>query len=153
MTDILGLHHYAIRAVDWDATVKLYIEGLGFEMVYPWTFEPTIKRSAFLRAPGGGFIEVFGSDDDAAGAPENSVKTAPFDGKVEPGIVHVALKAASPESVDRVVARAVAAGATVHTKPQGRELVGEPNLPFRIAMIVGLDGEVIEICHNGQIDV
>jgi catechol 2,3-dioxygenase-like lactoylglutathione lyase family enzyme len=60
MTDILGLHHYAIRAVNWDDTVKFYIEGLGFEMVYPWTFEPTIKRSAFLRAPGGGYIEIFG---------------------------------------------------------------------------------------------
>lgn len=153
MSDILGLHHYAIRAVDWDATVKFYIEGLGFEMVYPWTFEPLIKQSAFLRAPGGGYVEIFGPADGAAGAPEDSVKTKPFDGKVEPGIVHVALKAVSPESVDRVVARAVAAGATVHTEPQGRELVGEPNLPFRIAMIVGLDGEVIEICHNGQIGV
>lgn len=153
MTDILGLHHYAIRAVDWDATVKFYIKGLGFEMVYPWTFEPLIKQSAFLRAPGGGYIEIFGSADGAAGAPEDSVKSEPFDGTVEPGVVHVALKAASPESVDGVVARAVAAGARVHTAPQSRELQGDVNLPFRIAMLVGLDGEVIEIFHNGQIDV
>ena len=153
MTDVLGLHHYAVRAVNWDATIKFYIEGLGFEMVYPWTFEPSIKRSAFLRAPGGGFVEIFGSDDDAAGSPKESVKTEPFDGKVEPGVVHVALKAASRESVDRVVARAVAAGAGVHTAPEDRNLQGEVNLLFRIAMLVGLDGEVIEICHNGQIDV
>ncbi len=77
----------------------------------------------------------------------------PFDGKVEPPVVHVALKAASRESVDRVVARAVAVGARVHTAPEDRELQGDVNLRFRIAMLVAPDGEVIEIMHTGQIDV
>jgi glyoxylase I family protein len=153
MSDILGLHHYALRAVDWDATVKFYIEGLGFEMVYPWTFPPRIDRSAFLRAPGGGFVEIFGPGDDAAGAPPQTTRTAPFDGKVEPPVAHVALKAASRESVDRVVARAVDAGARVHTAPEDRELQGDVNLRFRIAMLVGPDGELIEIMHTGQLDV
>src|SRR3954451_14919806 len=111
MSDILGLHHYAFRAVDWDATIKFYTEGLGFKMFYPWTFPPIIERSAFLRAPGGGFVEIFGPGDDAAGAPPEITRTEPFHGKVEPPVAHVALKAASRESVDRVVARAVDAGA------------------------------------------
>ena len=153
MNDILGLHHYAFRAVDWDATIKFYIEGLGFEMTYPWTFPPLIERSAFLRAPGGGYVEIFGPGDGAAGAPTDTARMEPFDGKVEPPVVHVALKAASRESVDRVVARAVAVGARVHTAPEDRELQGDVNLRFRIAMLVAPDGEVIEIMHTGQIDV
>jgi catechol 2,3-dioxygenase-like lactoylglutathione lyase family enzyme len=153
MSDIIGLHHFAFRAVDWDATVKFYTEGLGFEMAYPWTFPPTIDRSAFLRAPGGGYVEIFGPSDDAAGAPAETTRTEAFDGSVEPPVAHVALRAATRESVDRVVEKAVAAGARIHTAPQERELQGDVNLPFRIAMIVGLDGEVIEIMYTGQVDV
>jgi glyoxylase I family protein len=153
MSDILGLHHYAFRAVNWDATIKFYTEGLDFEMAYPWMFPPTIERSAFLRAPGGGYVEIFGPSADAAGAPPETTRTEAFDGSVEPPVAHVALRAASRESVDRIVAKAVAAGARVHTEPEDRELQGNVNLRFRIAMLVGVDGEVIEIMHTGQVDV
>src|SRR5689334_12572542 len=55
-----GFHHVAIRAVDFDATIRFYPEGLGFKVHYRFSVPDRIDRAAFLDAGDGRYIEVFG---------------------------------------------------------------------------------------------
>jgi len=55
-----GFHHVAIRAVDFDETIRFYTEGLGFRVHFPFSVPGRIDRAAFLDAGDGRFIEVFG---------------------------------------------------------------------------------------------
>ena len=55
-----GFHHVALRATDFDRTVKSYTEGLGFKVHYEFAVPGRIDRAAFLDAGDGRYIEVFG---------------------------------------------------------------------------------------------
>ena len=55
-----GFHHVAIRAVDFDETIRFYTEGLGFRVHFPFSVPGRIDRAAFLDAGDGRFVEVFG---------------------------------------------------------------------------------------------
>ena len=48
-----GFHHVAIRAVDFDATVKFYTEGLGCTVHYGFSVPGRMDRAAFLDAGDG----------------------------------------------------------------------------------------------------
>ncbi len=56
-----GFHHVAIRAIDFDETIRFYTEGLGFKSHFPFSVPGRIDRAAFLDAGDGRFVEVFGS--------------------------------------------------------------------------------------------
>ena len=53
-----GFHHVAIRAVDFDATVQFYTQGLGFKVHYGFSVPGRIDRAVFLDAGDGRFVEV-----------------------------------------------------------------------------------------------
>jgi catechol 2,3-dioxygenase-like lactoylglutathione lyase family enzyme len=55
-----GIHHVAIRAADFDATIKFYTEGLQCSVRYEFSVPGRIDRAAFLDAGDGRLIEVFG---------------------------------------------------------------------------------------------
>ena len=55
-----GFHHVAIRAADFDATVKFYTVGLGCAVRYEFSAPGRIDRAAFLDLGDERFIEVFG---------------------------------------------------------------------------------------------
>ena len=55
-----GFHHVAIRAVDFDATVRFYTQGLGFTVHYGFSVPGRIDRAVFLDAGDGRYFEVFG---------------------------------------------------------------------------------------------
>ena len=45
-----GFHHVAIRAVDFDATIQFYTQGLGFKVHYRFLVPDRFDLAAFLDA-------------------------------------------------------------------------------------------------------
>lgn len=119
-----GMHHIALRALDFDATVKFYTEGLGCKKGITWGEGD--KRAIMLDAGNGNFFEVF------AGGSE--VK--------EPGhYFHLALLS---EDCDADIERARKAGAEITKEPNDVEIKSIPVTKVRLGFCKGLNGEVIE---------
>jgi glyoxylase I family protein len=128
-----GFHHVAIRAADFDATVRFYTEGFGFRPAYNWGDGD--KRAVLLDTGDGNYLEVF------AGG-QKSDETPP-----DRPILHFALRT---NDTDAALERARAAGATVTMEPKSVE-IGDRKLIFRIAFCRGLDGELIEFFQNPEL--
>jgi glyoxylase I family protein len=124
-----GFHHVALRANDFDATVKFYTEGLGFVEKNNWG--EGNKRAVLLDSGDGNYMEVF------AGGTSEQIPEGYF--------FHVALRS---NDVDGAVAAAVAAGAIVTVEPKDVILGVNPPTPVRIAFIKGLNGEIIEFFQS-----
>jgi glyoxylase I family protein len=127
-----GFHHVAIRVVDFDRTLKFYVEGLGFRKAVEWGEGE--KRACMLDTGDGNYLEVF------AGA-----KRAPGEAAPEGAIIHFALRA---KDCDAALERARAAGAEVTMEPKNLAVFGNPPIPIRIAFFKGPDGEVVELFQN-----
>lgn len=127
-----GFHHIALRARDFEATVRFYTEGMGFQRRYGWGEGD--RRAALMDTGDGNYIEVF------AGG-----QRSPGDDGPEGTLLHYALRVAD---TDAALARAVAAGARTTMEPKDVTLQGEPPATVRIAFCKGLDGEVIEFFQN-----
>lgn len=141
------LHHVALFAMDVDATLRFYIEGLGFTRRYEWneakatlpTGDVTFaRRGVYLDTGNGTYIEIF---------PGGRVNADSSAGRLQ----HFALRVTNTEVAYR---RALAAGARSYSfdvKPtpwNGEPTVfthnGNPPFQARIAFLMGLDGELIE---------
>ncbi|MSP04257.1 MAG: VOC family protein [Acetobacteraceae bacterium] len=138
-------HHVAIRAVDFDATIKFYTDGLGFRLQLPFAIPGRIDRAAFLDAGDGRFIEVFGQGSNVQS--EGRRRTEGED-RTEGAMLHFCLRAAD---TDTSFARALAAGATSRVEPVTRRLSENPLVEVRIAFVTGPNGEVIEFLQSQQI--
>jgi len=127
MSDHLrGFHHIALRAKDFDATVRFYADGLGLTPAFTWG--EWDGRAVMLHAGNGNFLEVF-----AGGTGESQPEGA---------YLHLAFVT---EDCDAIYQRALAAGATSQMEPTSLTILSTPApLPVRIAFCKGLDGEVIE---------
>ncbi len=130
-----GFHHIALRAADFEATLRFYAEGLGFVQAYGWGEGDGC--AALLDAGDGNYLEVFAGGRRAPGA------DAP-----EGALLHYALRV--PDA-DGAYARALAAGARPHVEPKDVMLQGDPPVPVRIAFCKGLDGEIIEFFQNDEL--
>jgi catechol 2,3-dioxygenase-like lactoylglutathione lyase family enzyme len=139
-----GFHHVAIRAVDFDETVRFYTEGLGFRVHFPFSVPGRIDRAAFLDAGDGRFVEVFGQKSmvQAEGR-----KRLPWEDRTEGALLHFCLRVAD---TDAAYARAIAAGAGSRVEPVTRRLSEDPVVEVRIAFITGPNGEVIEFMQSQQ---
>ena len=139
-----GFHHLAIRAVDFDETIRFYTEGLGFRVHFPFAVPGRIDRAAFLDAGDGRFVEVFGSGSMVqAEGPRRQPGQEPTEGAV----LHFCLRVAD---TDASYARALAAGAVSRVEPGTRRLSEDPLVDVRIAFVVGPNGEVIEFMQSEQ---
>jgi glyoxylase I family protein len=127
-----GYHHVALRATDFEATLRFYIEGLGCRLAYQWGEGD--RRAAMLDTGDGNYVEVFAGGKRAPGEPVP-----------EGALLHFALRT---EDCDLAIERARAAGAEVTVEPKSIDLPGDPPLPVRIAFCRGLDGEIIEFFQN-----
>ena len=132
-----GFHHLALRANDYDATLKFYCEGLGFRRAYGWGEDGRAKgekdsRVALLDTGDGNYLEVF------AGGTE----TLP-----EGVFMHYALRTTD---CDSAIERAKQAGATVTMEPKNFTPAhpDEPVHTFRIGFVRGLNGELIEFFQH-----
>ena len=139
-----GFHHVAIRAVDFDATVKFYTEGLGFRLHFPFAIPGRIDRAAFLDAGDGHFVEVFGPGSTVQA---EGPRRQPGEPAREGALLHFCLRAAD---ADASYTRALAAGATSRVEPVTRRLSEDPLVEVRIAFINGPNGEVIEFMQSAQ---
>ena len=52
-----GFHHVALKAKDFDASLKFYSQGLGFKMVLAWGEDD--KRAVMLDTGDGSCLEIF----------------------------------------------------------------------------------------------
>jgi glyoxylase I family protein len=140
-----GFHHVAIRAVDFDETIRFYTEGLGFRLHFPFSVPGRIDRAAFLDAGDGRFIEVFGpgSTVQAEGR-----RRLPNEERTEGAVLHFCLRVAD---TDASYARAMTAGAVSRVEPGTRRLSEDPLVEVRIAFVAGPNGEVIEFMQSEQI--
>lgn len=137
-----GFHHIAIRATDFEATLKFYIEGMGFKRTYGWGADKRAQgekdsRAALLDTGDGNYLEVFAGGTRPAG------EAVP-----EGALLHYAIRT---NDCDTAFQRACAAGASVISEPNTVPINGDTPQEFRIAFIRGLDGEVIEFFQNDEL--
>jgi glyoxylase I family protein len=137
-------HHVAIRAIDFDATVKFYVEGLGFRLHFPFAVPGRIDRAAFLDAGDGRFVEVFGQGSNVQ---SEGRRREPGEARTEGALLHFCLRAAD---TDASYARAMAAGATSRVEPGTRRISEDLLVEVRIAFVEGPNGEVIEFLQSAQ---
>ena len=136
-----GFHHIAIRAYDFDASLRFYTEGLGFKRKYGWGADGRAEgerdsRAALLDTGDGNYLELFGGGTRPYGiAPPEEV------------LLHFAIRTTD---TDAATERARKAGATVTQEPKSvvPNHAEEPAQTFRISFVRGLDGELIEFFQN-----
>jgi len=129
-----GFHHIAIRAVDFEATVKFYEEGIGCTRRFGWGEGPT--RAALMDTGDGNYVEIFTNREPGGDIPEG-------------GIIHYALRVAD---ADAAYARALAAGATSVVAPKDATPAhADHPITFRVAFVRGPAGETIEFFQNDEL--
>jgi glyoxylase I family protein len=139
-----GFHHVAIRAFDFDASLRFYTEGLGFVRAYGWGEDGRAKgekdsRAALLDTGDGNYLELFAGGTRPHGSPP-----------AEEVVLHFALRTSD---TDAACERARQAGATVTTEPKSvtPAHAEAPAQTFRIAFVRGPDGELIEFFQNDML--
>ena len=110
-----GYHHVAIRATDFDATMRFYTEGFGFRPTVRWGEGD--GRAVLLDTGDGNYLEVFAGGKRAPGEPVP-----------EGAILHFAFRTAD---CDAAIERARAAGAVVTMEPKSIELPSEPKITLK----------------------
>jgi len=136
-----GLHHIALRASDFDASLRFYTEGLGFRFAYSWGEGD--KRIALLDAGDGNYLELFAGGQ----------ASPPIEQHAAGAVIHFALRVPDAAAAYQ---RALDAGAESHSAPrdvtlQGRTAQGEHPVPVRIAFCKGPDGEIFEFFENEEL--
>jgi catechol 2,3-dioxygenase-like lactoylglutathione lyase family enzyme len=139
-----GFHHVAIRAADFDASVRFYTEGLGFSPHFPFSVPGRIDRALFLDTGDGRFIELFGT---ASTVQAEGRRREPHEDRTEGALLHFCLRVAD---TDTAYANAIAAGAGSRVEPVTRRLSEDPLVEVRIAFVTGPNGEVIEFMQSEQ---
>ena len=125
-----GFHHVAVRTHDWDASLKFWIEGLGFHQAIEWSEAPT--RACMLDMGDGNYLELF---------ERAKLETT----EAEAPILHFCLRT---DDVDAATEKARAAGATITTEPVDPPVFSDKGLKIRISFFVGPGGEVCEFFQS-----
>ena len=139
-----GFHHVAIRATDFDETVRFYTEGLGFRVHFSFAAPPRVDRAAFLDTGDGRFIELF---SESSTVQSEGRRRRPDEERTEGALLHFCLRVAD---TDASYVRALAAGAEARVEPVTRQLGNDPLVEVRIAFVTGPNGEVIEFMQSAQ---
>lgn len=136
-----GFHHVAIKVADFDRSVKLYTEALGFKEKIRWG-EKTAEqdsRAVMLDTGDGNYLEIF------AGGPKPPLPAANA-GASAGQIIHFAIRTTD---VDAATKRAEAAGFVVTVPPKSVAIPSTPHVtPVRLSFVQGPDGETIEFFQN-----
>ncbi|MEU7206543.1 VOC family protein [Streptomyces sp. NPDC045470] len=147
-----GFDHFAIRAHDFEATVRFYREALGFTVAYEWTSPGVVSRSAFLDCGNGTFLELFDPGDTVPGGPDRHAHAAPAptdeQRAAHNALLHICLRT---DDVDKAYAHALQHGAREMQAPADLPQTGlneSPDVTIRMAFVYGPDGEVIEFLRR-----
>ncbi|MGF1483626.1 MAG: VOC family protein [Opitutales bacterium] len=130
-----GLHHTALRATDFERTLKFYCEGLGFTKKVAWSMgKDGATKAVMLDAGDGNYLEVFSN-----GNPEDPA---------EARYAHIALRT---DNIESAHAAALAAGAKERVAPTDFNiedtLSGTPHTG-KLSFVLGPDDEVIEFMQT-----
>lgn len=140
-----GFHHVALRATDFDRTLRFYTEGLGFTVRHEFAVEGRIDRAAFLDAGDGRYLEVFGPGSTVQ---SEGRRRQPEEERTEGALLHFCLRVTDTGAA---YARALAAGGVPRVAPRTAVLGQNPLMEVRIAFVTGPEGEVIEFLQSEQI--
>jgi glyoxylase I family protein len=140
-----GFHHVALRATDFDRTLRFYTEGLGFTIRHEFAVEGRIDRAAFLDAGDGRYLEIFGPGSTVQ---SEGRRRRPDEERTEGAMLHFCLRVTDTEAA---YARALAAGGESRVAPRTAILGQAPLIEVRIAFVTGPEGEVIEFLQSEQI--
>lgn len=122
-------HHIALKASDFNRSLKFYTEGLGFTVFKTWGKDDS--RAAMLDMGDGRYVELFAGGKKVE-MPENA----------SGNFFHLAIGA---DCSDAAYERAIQCGAISISAPYDANICGpEGELPLHIAFVAGPDGEVIE---------
>ena len=129
---VSGFHHAALRAADFEASVRFYTGGLGMKQVIAWG--SGAEKAVMLDAGNGNRLEIF-----AGGMPGRQTDGA---------LLHLAFRAVN---CDRALEAARAAGAVVTAEPKTVTIPSTPPAVVRIAFCTGPDGEVLEFFQSSDV--
>ncbi|MNV29418.1 Glyoxalase/Bleomycin resistance protein/Dioxygenase superfamily protein [compost metagenome] len=140
---IKGLHHLAIRAKDFDQTLKFYTEALDFSISHTWSLpEFNIREAAMLKSSDGHtFIEIF---DRQANAPREGQAAAEGEEVRTGALLHLAI---SVENAKAAYDRCLEAGARSCIEPMQLSL-GNPAVIVNNSLVYSPNGEVIEFIEG-----
>ncbi|MBP3395254.1 MAG: VOC family protein [Lentisphaeria bacterium] len=120
----MGFHHVALKAVNFEESLKFFTEGLGMKFYTQWGEGD--GRIAMLDLGDGGILELF-----AGGAEGPSTN-----------YIHFAMKV---DDVDAAYATAIAAGAKPKSAPKVVPLQSAPvKLTLNCGFVYGPSGEELE---------
>lgn len=125
-----GFHHVAVRVSDWERSLRLYTQGLGFQVKIEWGEAP--KRAAMLDVGDGNYLELF--ERETIAEPSG-----------EPPIIHFCLRADDCEKAFEIAKKA---GFQVNLEPKVPEPFTKLGLTTKIAFVQGPDGEIIEFFQS-----
>ena len=140
-----GFHHVALRATDFDRTLRFYTEGLGLTVRHEFAVEGRIDRAAFLDAGDGRYLEVFGPGSTVQ---SEGRRRRPEEERTEGALLHFCLRVTDTAAA---YSRALAAGGVSRVAPRTAVLGQNPLIEVRIAFVTGPEGEVIEFLQSEQI--
>jgi glyoxylase I family protein len=126
-----GVHHVAIQASNFEASLHFYTEGLGFQCTLQFVEDG--RNVAMFDTRDGTYLELFSGGNGTY---------------VQGVLMHLALRT---DNCDAAIERARIAGATVTIEPTDVLLQGEPAIPVRYAFCQGPDGEEIEFLQSKHI--
>jgi len=144
--NISGLHHIAIRAIDFEQTVNFYTLGLGFTIDHQWSLpEFNLKQAAMLRSPENNtFLEIFDAQADIAAQGRTRLKGEPY---VQTALLHFCMLVGSAKEAYE---QALAAGATTCIEPMTVTL-GKADKTVVNSLVYSPNGEVIEFLEKGNL--
>lgn len=144
---VQGFHHVAIRAVDFDQTIRFYTQGLGFSVRFGFSVPGRVDRAAFIDVGDGRYIEVFGQGSTVQA---EGRRRRVDEERTEGALLHFCLRVADIEAAH---AKALAAGATSRIEPRTATLSGEDGATaeVRVAFVNGPNGEVIEFLTSERL--
>ena len=122
----MGFHHIAVKAKNYEESMKFYTEGLGMKFMTQWGEGD--ERIAMLDMGNGDIVELFAGGNDKE--------------SIDPKYIHFAMKV---DDVDAAYEAALKAGAVSKTAPLVAPLDSAPvKLTLNCAFVYGPAGEELE---------
>lgn len=120
-----GAHHIALQTLDWEASLRLYRDVLGMQIVAE--FGPPERRILLLDIGDGSYMELF--------APLPGTADQPAAANL---LTHIALATTDTRQATELVRQA---GYAIKTEPKDVQL---GSIAATIAFFIGPNGETIE---------
>lgn len=148
MTDnhgIIGFHHLAIRAKDFEQTLHFYTEGLGFTLSHAWSLPAfNLRKAAMLKSPDGkAYLELYDQDADI---PAQGRKIETGESYVQTALLHLCL---TVKDATIAYEHAISVGARPCLAPMSLEL-GSSEFKVKNSLVYSPNGEVIEFLEPGN---